>query len=59
MRTINLNDQNRGVAEHRSLLTLMDACIDMGYILGTNSPIDTGDMGISLVRLYNIIYKAS
>ena len=33
--------------------------IDMEDILGTNSPIGTGDTGISFVRLQNIISKDS
>ena len=37
----------------------MGACVDAGDILGENSPIDTGDTGISLVRSYNIFSKAS
>ena len=50
------NDVNNGVTEHQSLLTHMDACVDMGDILGTNSCIGMGDMRIYLVGLYNIIF---
>ena len=59
IRIIRLNDENRVVTEHWSLLTLMDALIDMVDIFGMNPRIDTGDMGISLVRSYNIISKVS
>ena len=54
-----LNDGNRGVTEHHSLLTRMDTCIDTGDILGTNSPIGTVDTGIYLVQTNNIFSKAS
>ena len=33
MRIIRSNDVNRGVTEHRSLLTRMDVCIGMGVSL--------------------------
>ena len=54
-----MNGGTRIVMEHQPLLTCMDACVDMGYVLGKNSCIDTRDTGISLVRLYNIISKQS
>ena len=38
-------------------MTGIDAHINMGDKIGTNSRIDTGDTGISLVRSYNIISK--
>ena len=50
MRNIHLNEGNRGVTEHRSLLTHMHACVVTGNILGTISRIGMGDMGISLVQ---------
>ena len=59
MRIIRLNNGNRGVTEHHSLLTRMDTCIDTGDILGTNSPIGTVDTGISMVQTNNIFSKAS
>ena len=45
--------------ENWSLLTHMEACITTGGILGTNPPIVTEYMGISLVRTNNIISKDS
>ena len=36
MKILCLNDGNCGVTKHRSLLTHMDACVDMGDILGTS-----------------------
>ena len=37
----------------------MDACVDTGYILGTNSCIGTEDTGISLVQTNSITSKSS
>ena len=37
----------------------MDACVDTGGILGTNSGIVTRDTGIYLVQSYNIISEES
>ena len=56
---IGSNDRTHGVTEHQILFTHIDACVDTGNIFGMNSCIDTGYMGVSLVRLYNIIYKVS
>ena len=47
------------VTEHWSILTRMKACIATGNILGMNSRIGMGDMGISLVQTNNIIAKSS
>ena len=58
-RIIHSNEGNHGVTEHRSLLTCMYAYIATGDLLGMNSHIYTGGTGISLVRLYNIIYNES
>ena len=54
-----LNDGNRGVTEHHSLLTRMDTCIDTGDILGTNSPVGTLDTRIYLVQINNIFDNTS
>ena len=59
MRIIHSNDGNHVVTEHWSLLTCMNTFVDTGDVLGANSLIETGDTGISLVRSYNIISKAS
>ena len=59
MRIIRLNNGNRGVTEHHSLLARIDVWVDTGDILGMKSRIGTGDTGISLVRTNNIISKAS
>ena len=59
MRIICSNDGNCGVTEHQALLTHMNACVDMWYIIGTNSHIGTEYTGIFLVQNNNIISKAS
>ena len=59
MRIMRSNDGNCGITEHWSLLTHMDACVDTGYILGTNSCIGTEDTGISLVQTNSITSKSS
>ena len=43
--------------EHRSLMTKMYVCVDMGGILGMNSLIGMEDAGISLIKSYKIILK--
>ena len=56
---IHSNDGNRGVTEHRLLLTRMETCVDTGDILVTDSRIGTGNTGYIWYGHNNIIYKAS